>query len=427
MDRVEFRARPAVMHEVHRQPSDRPPLVPNMQFAVPGERAQNTQFDLPVIRQSLQPRQPCRRHGHHHPLLGFGQPQFPRGKIRILDTDAVKVNFHPELFAHLADGGRESAGTAVRDRRVEPFVAGLAQQFHQSLFENGIANLHGTALCLPGVLGKIRGGKGGAVQAVQPGPAAERHHQIADLRARRVGAVWRDTDTTAVDQGIVHVAAVVDDGATQCGQPQFVPVVADPPHNPLPNPTRMEGSGGNLRVGQVRRTKAEDVGGGDRPGRNAKDIPHDTANAGVRATEGIQGGGVVVRFHLERQIQVVGEPNHPRIILKNRDEPLLGHFVVDRADAGVKDPVNGLCVDGPTLQILMAETDAGLEGLVLTVLGPGLGQRLQFHIRGITSEVPERLADGLHLVEAQRQTPIPAQGRQPHIRELAHRYGLAAA
>ena len=72
----------------------------------------------------------------------------------------------------------------------------------------------------------------------------------------------------------------------------------------------------------------------------------------------------------------------------------------------------------------VGELDAGPEGLVHAVLGPGLGQRLQFGVVGGSAFAGEVVLDHPHLLDVERQDAGAAQGRELRVGQARELDGL---
>ncbi len=190
----------------------------------------------------------------------------------------------------------------------------------------------------------------------------------------------------------------------------------------------MEDPLGQLLVGQLLGAKAEDIGGGDGPGGDAQDIPHHAAHAGIGAAEGLQCGGVVVGFDLEGQVVGIVEGDDARIVHKGGVEPGRCNGFRGRANVSAQETVDGLLGLDLPRPVQPGEVDAGAEGLVDAVLGPGLGQGFQLHIGGIPALGHVEGLDCAHLGRIQGEEPVPAEGEQLRVGQGAdgHRFHLIA-
>ena len=97
-------------------------------------RAQHAEL-IPVLR----------RHGQHHSLLSFRDPNLGVVQPRVLQRCILEPDFGPGLFAHFADRATEAAGSAVGDRAVETEVASLQDHIHDHLLGHRVSDLHRTA------------------------------------------------------------------------------------------------------------------------------------------------------------------------------------------------------------------------------------------------------------------------------------------
>ena len=180
------------------------------------------------------------------------------------------------------------------------------------------------------------------------------------------------------------------------------------------------------------RGKAEHIGVADQLGAHAgaKGIAVDPDDAGQCPAVRIKGRGAIVGLHLEDHVPVGIEADHPGIVLEHRQAPVvLTHVLADLfgniADIGVKqaDDAGG----GTGFRILIG--DVAVEDLVLAVLGPGLGQDLQFHVGDLFAQAPggplglypgpgQVVANELHFLQGQGEHPVLADPDQLLIGDI---------
>ena len=165
-------------------------------------------------------------------------------------------------------------------------------------------------------------------------------------------------------------------------------------------------------VGKVGRRKAEyvRVENGLSAQARPERIANDPADTRIRAAVRVQRGRMVMRLHLEDEMKIVVELDDPRIV----DEH--GYALVARA-FGTAD-ILGRLPDGAGEEVVDALSLPArdviydpVEDLVLAVLGPGLGQRLQFDVRRVAADRAEMAPDRPHLLQIEGQHAIAAQ---PH-------------
>ncbi len=137
------------------------------------------------------------------------------------------------------------------------------------------------------------------------------------------------------------------------------------------------------------------------------------AGAGGGAGEGRDGGGVVVGLHLHQDVHVLGAvgvaaaarirqeavagvtPHHRGVVLVG-GQGAFGGFLLGVADHGEQGAVLLLAIDDPV----------GVEDLVATVLGVGLGEHHQLHVTGVATQGGEVLQQVVDLVLGQGQAHL---------------------
>ena len=133
---------------------------------------------------------------------------------------------------------------------------------------------------------------------------------------------------------------------------------------------------------------------------------------------------MVVGLDLERNVVVVVEGDDPGVVDKRRTQPRwierLRGLTQRRKQAIVK--ADGDLAVGRGV----GEVDASPEGLVHTVLGPGLGEGLEFGVGRRTSLASEVRLDRLHLGEVEREHPILRQAEQIIVAQLGERHVVDA-
>ncbi len=258
------------------------------------------------------------------------------------------------------------------------------------------------------------------MNAIAADPPTEADDAVADLRLGRVRAVREDAEGTAIDQRVADIAGVVEHRAVDGGQPELVSVVTDAGDDAIADAAGMQHSGGQLVVRQIGRAEAQNIGAGDRTGRHADDVADHTTDAGVGAAERFKRRRVVVGLDLERNIVVVVEGDDPGVVDERRTQPrwieFLRDFTQRRKQAVVK--ADGDLAVGRGVR----ERDAGPERLVHTVLGPGLGEGLEFGVGGRTSLGGEVRLDRLHFGQIEGEDPILGQAEEVVVAQLGERH-----
>lgn len=127
---------------------------------------------------------------------------------------------------------------------------------------------------------------------------------------------------------------------------------------------------------------------------------------------------MVVGLCLKRKLPPGDEVHDARIVDKDADQPRLVGFLSRRHDVALKHRVEhvGLAV--------VRHVDAGLEGLVNTVLGPRLGEHLELGVARLALECPVVTLDGLHLSEVHGESTLTRERHEAVIIELKNRHNL---
>ena len=132
----------------------------------------------------------------------------------------------------------------------------------------------------------------------------------------------------------------------------------------------------------------------------AHDVADHSADAGSSAAEGFDRGRVVVRLDLDAEAVAFVEFDHARVVHEHAD----AERVVD-PDRRLEDRLfEQVVVAAAALHL-----DATGQGLVLAVLGPCLGDRLELGERRSAAEAVEVLLHLAHLDRVQREAALLAQ------------------
>ena len=241
----------------------------------------------------------------------------------------VEVDAEVALGAHLDGGTGEARGAHVLDGDDGAGRHQLEAGFEQQLLREGVADLHGRALLVGGVV-ELGRGHGGAVDAVAAGLGAEIDDGQADALGLRIEDLvgFGDAGGEGVDEDVAVVAAVEIDLAADGRHAERIAVAAD-----AGDDAGDEMAG--LRV--IGRAEAQRVQRRDRPRAHGEDVAQDAADAGRRALIGLDEGRVVVALHLEDHGQPVadvddagvlaGPADHPRAGGRQGPQPLLRRLV----------------------------------------------------------------------------------------------------
>ena len=327
--RLQNPLRPAVVEEGHAKLDHRLAGVGYAQLAVVRKMADRGGLHVLGGAEREQGSEVGRWHREDHALLGLGEPDLPGLKAGVLAGHALKLHTGAALRAHLAHGRREATGAAVGDGRVEALVAGLEQHIEHLLLGDRVADLHGAAHVGGGVVGQLDRAEGGAVDAVAAGAPAKHHHGVAGAHVARVGAARGDADGAAVDERVGGVALIKEHGAVHGGYAKLVAVVAYAGHHTGRHAGRVQHTWAQRSERRAGRSKAEHVGVGDRLGAHAQHVADHAADAGVGAAEGLQGAGVIVRLHLDRDLVGLGEHDDAGVVHEGGAHPLTGRWTRD--------------------------------------------------------------------------------------------------
>ncbi len=167
------------MEEFHVQITDRFALVGDHQAPVAGKFAQHGRFHVEPAADFQNPFQIFGRHGQHHSLLAFGNPDFPGLQPGIFQGGALQLHPDPRLGPHFAQSGAKPPCPAVGDGPDEPGRAGLQDGVAHPFFFDGVADLHGAGVYFHGPFRHFAAGKGGPVNSVAARPSADDQGEVA--------------------------------------------------------------------------------------------------------------------------------------------------------------------------------------------------------------------------------------------------------
>ncbi len=258
------------------------------------------------------------------------------------------------------------------------------------------------------------------MNAVASGAAAHGHNEIP-RHGFLVATVHRDqADGAAVDQRIAQVARIEADCTIDRRDAHAVAVIAHPGHHSLHDLPGMKHAGGQGLWQGIGRSEAEDIRIADGFGAQAgsQRIADDAAQARVGAAIGLDGRRMVVRLHLEADVETLVKADDAGIILEDADAPVVLGEPAANLLRGPEDGFLKEIVDAPAIEI-----DLPLQRLVRAMFGPGLGQSFQLGIPGIATQGAEMLLDGLHLGQAQGKLARTADFHQAGIVLLPQLYG----
>ena len=250
---------------------------------------------------------------HQHPFLGFRQHHFIGGHAGFAHRHAVKVQADAQialvthLYRRTGQTGRPHILNRDHRSRGHQFKAGL----QQALFGEGIADLHGWALFLDGIV-EFGACHGGSAHAVAPGLGAQIHHRHPHARGGGIedGIGLRQTGGKGVHQAIAVIGAVKPHLAAHGRHAKGIAVAADPLDHAL---DQMRGPG------MRRRAEAERIHRRYGARAHGEDIAQDAADAGRRPLMRLDEAGVVVAFHLEDHGLTIADIDHARVLARPAD------------------------------------------------------------------------------------------------------------
>ena len=167
---------------------------------------------------------------HEHALLALGEHHLVGGHVQFALRHFFKVKTHAEaaLVAHFNGGTGQASSAHVLDRDDGTGRHQFERRFHQALFGEGIADLHGGALFLDRVV-EFGGGHGGAADAVAACFGAEVDDGHADARGGGVEDFvgLGEACGKGVDEAVAVVGRIEADFAADSGHAKAVAVAAN--------------------------------------------------------------------------------------------------------------------------------------------------------------------------------------------------------
>ena len=275
-----------------------------------GDLADHRAVELPAVDHRLDLGEPLGVDDRDHPLLRLRDHHLPRLHALLALRHAVEVDVDPVVGGHLGEGRGKACGAAVLKREHEAALDELDGHLDQPLARERVAHLDGRAL-LRVVLAELGAREhGGAADPVAPRRRAVEDDERTGPRRLRAGEPLRrkQPDAHGVDEAVRGVALVEDDLAADVRHADAVAVVADPADG--------------AREVVVGRAEPEPVEEGDGSGAHRRDVAQDPADARRGALERLDGRGVVVALHLERDCQPVAEVEHARILARPLEDAL---------------------------------------------------------------------------------------------------------
>ena len=122
----------------------------------------------------------------HHAFLRFGEPDLPRGKTGIFQTDAESDPHHSRSWMPSHPPRRTSPPAPQSVMSLyRPKITGADDDIDQSFFGDRVADLHGCAGDFACLRVHRHGGEGRAAQAITSCAPAEHDDTISNLRSLR--------------------------------------------------------------------------------------------------------------------------------------------------------------------------------------------------------------------------------------------------
>ncbi len=264
-----------------------------------------------------------RRQGHGHALLGLADGQLRAVQALVLLGHAVEVN--EEAVRQLANGNGDAACAKVVAALDEAAGVAAAEQALQLALRGGVALLDLRAVLLQRLHVVGLGGAGCAANAVATGAAAEQDDLVAGGRGLATHVVRRGGTHHGADlHALGHVAGVVQLVHLAGCEANLVAVAG----------VARGGRAHNLALRQLALHGLADGGEGVAGAGDAHGLVHvaaagqrvanGAADAGCRATEGLNLRGVVVGLVLEEEEPVLLLAVHVHLALDGAGVDLLG-------------------------------------------------------------------------------------------------------
>ena len=183
-------------------------------------------------------------------------------------------------------------------------------------------------------------------------------------------------------------------GAIHRGDTHAVAIIAHTGNDAMEDFLGVQNARGKITGRKIKRAEAENIGVANRPGAepSAHGVADDSAYASAGTAIGFNGAGAVMGFHLENQVLVGMEANHPGVVFKDRNTPVIFAQVFAYLDRGLK---NGLFQEIP--EGAPGCLHPALQGFVGAMLAPSLGNGLQLDVRDVAAQAADMLLDAPHL------------------------------
>ena len=261
--------------------------------------------------------------GHGHALLALGDGELGAVEALVLLGDLVEVDV--EAVGQLAHGHAHAAGAKVVAALDEAAGVTPAEEALELALDGGVALLHLGAALLEALDVLGLGAAGGAADAVAAGAAAEQHDLVAGGGALAAHVVGRGgAHDGAHLHAFGHVAGVVELAHLAGGEADLVAVAGVAGRRRGHELALRELARQRLRDGARGVGRAGDTHGLVDVAAPGERVADGTADAGGRAAERLDLGGVVVRLVLEEEEPVLVLAVHVNLHLYGAGVDLLG-------------------------------------------------------------------------------------------------------
>ena len=276
-------------------------------------------------------------HVHGHALLGFGDRQFGAVKTLVLLGHLVEV--HVQAVGQLADRHGHATGAEIVATLDQTARVTTAEQTLQLALNRRVALLHFGAVKLQRFDVMRLGSAGGAADAVTTGAAAEQDDLVSRSRGLAAHMIGRSRGHDRADlHALGHITGVIDLIHLAGGQTDLVAVGG----------VAGRGGGDELTLGELALKRFGNrhgrIGGTGHThrlihvGTARQGVADAAADAGGRATERFDFGGVVVGLVLEQEQPVLVVAVHIHLHLDGAGVDLLG-FVEVLQNAVLLEPL----------------------------------------------------------------------------------------
>ena len=167
---------------------------------------------------------------HEHALLAFRQHHLVSCHVvfALRHVFQVKPDAQTTLVAHFHSRTGQAGRPHILNGDHSPGLHQFQRRFHQTLFGERIAHLHGGAFFLDCVV-KFGRGHGGTTHAVAPGFGAQIHHGPSDARRRRIEDLVciGETSSKCVHKAVAVVSGMKTHFATHGWYAKTIAIAAD--------------------------------------------------------------------------------------------------------------------------------------------------------------------------------------------------------